>query len=852
MVRSPRVSSAFAQWTTASDDAVLSTTRRAIVTELQTAIQDHQFDSETLEDIILILQHECLCWQYKNDGNLLAGQDAGAFRNTLEPSRTNQLVVQLSSCLVRAIGPSSHYERELQSKALLSALALLHAQGVRSLQTTFHDNLRAELAARFQDLQGVPGQRAVFSMETVRKSQCGYYLCLGAEYAKHFSRAEPVVVSVVSSVVSLLIVGASITSTAMGTGPPNVQSTLKGLEKALKPFWISPNQLFKALCTLQELTRITIALHAYGEAMAHVDKMAHAKIQQCSDKLGVVIIDKILSILKSDQGFQNDVGPKSIYLEYFVAFANRGPNDLGRYYYQYGLLDCVSQLSGILSSEKFPLDLSSTLLKIIATSQEATYRWKCTEILMRDPDTRGTQLRTIPEAVAKGNSNMTLQAKSQLQAEVKVIYELLNEEDGIMLTPTASIAGPQDAAAEGKLSPSEWIESAQPTSTITSQAQKYSISLPQGPIFARVKYHKAGLSPDGSYAYFAGVKDLYVYRVPTGVSTSSNDIVLHRSTTKSEYREAVLSNLFLAVLKEGHADSLEVYKYGTRAQTYSLVDNTVTFEATSKEPRWRADCLAIHEARDRVWVAIGGRSSQCETISSTIKMYRIDTDGKNFSKQDAYFHRSRPNPFASDYIKAIQFAPDGRRLVCVTNNNRILVWLLSNNARPIQAPFQIAKNYMPEMNARGATSATLFQTVSLKPYVLCTTSPSRERSKNNGEWSFVSPVGAGPAKVPSQLDHNLWRLRRARAIIAGAASPDGSVIALLEETGKILLMPLEAPEGGGLSSLDPITLDVSLKSQRTASPTALRFCKVGGQLCLIAVDPAGTVIRVPFPNQTGG
>ncbi|MCJ1283639.1 hypothetical protein MMC26_002970 [Xylographa opegraphella] len=851
MVRSQKVSSSFALWTSAGNDAAVATTRKAVVADLQLAIQDHQFDSETLEDVILILQHECLCWKYKNDGKLPAGHDAGAFRQTLETSRTNQLVVQLSDCLVRAISPSSHYERELQSKALLSALALLHAQGVRALQATFHDDLRVRIADRFKDLQGVPGQKAVFSAETVRKIQSGYYLCLAAEYGKHFHKAEPIVVSVVSSVVSLLIVGASITSAAMGSGPPNVKSTLQSLESAFKPFWIPQNELFKALSTIQELTRITLALHAYGEAMVGVNKVAYEQVHQCCDKLAAMIIDKILSILNSHQGFQNDIGPKSVYLDYFVAFLNRGPNDLGRYFYQYGLLDCVSQLSGILNAKSLSADLVATLLKIIATSQEASYRWKCTEILMRDSNTRGTQLGKLPDAVARYNPAMTAQTKSKLREEVKVIYELLNEEDGIFLTPASSIAGPQDAAAEGKLSPSGWVESAQPTTTIKAHAQKSAILLPQGPVFARIKYHKAGLSPDGLYAYFTSAKDLYVYRLPSSTGARCNDIVLHLDTPKSEYREAVLSNSFLAVLHEGRTDLLEVYRYGSHAQTYSLIA-TETFEATSREPRWRADCIAIHEARDRVWIAIGGRSSQSQTISSTIRIYRVDIDGQNFAKHDAYFHRSRPNPFTSDYVKSIAFAPDGRRLVCVTNNNRILVWLLSNNARPIQPPFQIAKKYMPEMNARGATSAMLFQTVAANPYVLCTTSPSRERSKNNGEWSFVSAVGAGPALVPPQLDHHLWRLRKAKAILAGAASPDGSVIALLEESGNVLLMPLVAQDGGGLASLDPITLDSKLKSQKSASPTALRFCIRERRLCLLAVDPDGTVIKLLFQDAAGG
>ena len=505
----------------------------------------------------------------------------------------------------------------------------------------------------------------------------------------------------------------------------------------------------------------------------------------------------------------------------------------------------MSQLSGVLSSEKLSPDLSGTLLKIIARSQEASYRWKCMEILMRDPITRDTQLRRVPEAVAQRNPNMTKEAKSQLQAEIKVIYELLNEEDGVSLTPRSSVAGPQAVAVEGELSPSEWIENCQDSFTIEAPAIKSSISV-------RANCHKAGLSPDGAYAYFIAKKDFYLYRLLGITSTRSDDLVLHHGITKSEsgseYKEAALSNSFLAVLKESQTDSLEVYKYGWHPQTCSS-KAVEPFEATSNEARWRADCLAIYESRDRVWIAVGGRSSQSNTISSTIRMYTIDIDGKKISKHDAYFHRTRPNPFTLDHVKSIAFGMNGRRLSCVTNNNRILVWLLSNNARPIQSPFQIAKTYMPEMNAQGVTSASLFQTASLKPYILCTTSPSTERSRNDGEWSYVSPIGPGPIKVPPQLDHNLWRLGKAKAIIAGATSLDGTVIALLEETGRILLMSLVAEDGGGLSSQDPICLDKQLKSRKKVSPTALRFCEVDRRLCLVAVDPQGIVIRQYFQDS---
>ena len=75
-------------------------------------------------------------------------------------------------------------------------------------------------------------------------------------------------------------------------------------------------------------------------------------------------------------------------------------------------------------------------------------------------------------------------------------------------------------------------------------------------------------------------------------------------------------------------------------------------------------------------------------------MYRIDSNGQ-MTRHDADFNRSEPDWLASDFLKMISFGPHGRRLVCVTKRNRILVWLLSNNARPIEAPFAIVKDYSP-------------------------------------------------------------------------------------------------------------------------------------------------------------
>lgn len=181
--------------------------------DLQSAIQGHAYDSQTLEEIILILDHECLC--RKSEDGCLGRNITNLLQHRLETSHTDELIVQISACLVRSINPASHYICELQARALVSALALLHAQGVRALQAEFHESLRAQFNSRFQDLLGLPDGSDIFSVEIYRRVQCSYFLCLGAEYAKQFVQARPIVLTVLSRAVSLILVGISIATSVL-------------------------------------------------------------------------------------------------------------------------------------------------------------------------------------------------------------------------------------------------------------------------------------------------------------------------------------------------------------------------------------------------------------------------------------------------------------------------------------------------------------------------------------------------------------------------------------------------------------------------------------------------------------
>src|SRR5204863_6294337 len=93
-----------------------------------------------------------------------------------------------------------------------------------------------------------------------------------------------------------------------------------------------------------------------------------------------------------------------------------------------------------------------------------------------------------------------------------------------------------------------------------------------------------------------------------------------------------------------------------------------------------------------------------------------------------------------------------------------------------------------------------------KPYVLSTTWPSNQRWLNDGEWTFISPVGSEPAKVPPRLVQDICQLQKANAILAGAVSPRGNIIALLEITGTTYLLPLRSDAEGLACTATPIFL----------------------------------------------
>ena len=208
----------------------------------------------------------------------------------------------------------------------------------------------------------------------------------------------------------------------------------------------------------------------------------------------------------------------------------------------------------------------------------------------------------------------------------------------------------------------------------------------------RMECISAGLSPNCKAAFLLHRSRLMLYDVR---SLTNRVVVGHGAEIPSPHghmKEAILSDTFIAFIFDS---SLHVHEYAFPLRTRKVGKEHV-FEQEAGH-QWDPSCIAIHEDSDRAWVAVGGGIDSGEDIYGDIKVFHIDklTSNKTLLPQVARFRRSHLDPLAGGPIKGLSFSPDKRKLVCITNNNHILVWTLSNNSNPHGNPFKIEKFYHP-------------------------------------------------------------------------------------------------------------------------------------------------------------
>ena len=147
------------------------------------------------------------------------------------------------------------------------------------------------------------------------------------------------------------------------------------------------------------------------------------------------------------------------------------------------------------------------------------------------------------------------------------------------------------------------------------------------------------------------------------------------------------------------------------------------------------------------------------------------------------------------------------------------------------------------------TSATIYQSPSNRQYVLCTTAPSTERWRNEGEWSYIMLIPPNASPRHGNTVHNFEQLKTHRSLLAGCPSSQHHAFAVLEDSGRLSVLRLDKHDDGGIHSPDEDTeiLQHSLCKQDRPLTQCLRFDPSGS--FLYAVDAKGKIVVTEFAKQ---
>ncbi|KAL8644903.1 MAG: hypothetical protein Q9226_007536 [Calogaya cf. arnoldii] len=129
---------------------------------------------------------------------------------TVSTGTVVQITLYLSGQLLQWSDAESGMFRDLQLRALVAAFALLHHSGLTELTAEPHDQLRLNIAARFNDI--IDGRRASRTalQDRLRKADALYRIRLAAQYFSLIKRAQPLSDAVPIPILGLVLAGASI------------------------------------------------------------------------------------------------------------------------------------------------------------------------------------------------------------------------------------------------------------------------------------------------------------------------------------------------------------------------------------------------------------------------------------------------------------------------------------------------------------------------------------------------------------------------------------------------------------------------------------------------------------------
>ena len=119
------------------------------------------------------------------------------------------------------------------------------------------------------------------------------------------------------------------------------------------------------------------------------------------------LLDKLEDILaKEDESNPPKLGgqwPRTL------ATCQRGPPDLDRGWYFYGVLDCASQLTSLVDPKTLRKGLVDRIEQLLFESKTPEYRWKAVSVpLQLRTDTRGSDYSTLRLILVSDRSTLVL------------------------------------------------------------------------------------------------------------------------------------------------------------------------------------------------------------------------------------------------------------------------------------------------------------------------------------------------------------------------------------------------------------------------------------------------------------
>ncbi|KAL8951014.1 MAG: hypothetical protein Q9222_002990 [Ikaeria aurantiellina] len=781
-----------------------------------------------------------------------------------------EIATYLSTRLLQWSGPDSGKFREIQLRTLIGALALLHHSGLTELSSEPHNRLRSNIAGHFTDIV----DSSELTLEhRVRKANALYLIRLVSQYFSLIKNSQPLSDALPIPILGLVLAGASAASGQFA----GLRSVFEYADDIIGRI---PGRLGRHLNlpALQEFTRNAAVLFARSHAVEPNDRNP-SDVNRANQ-----VVELVQELLMAYS--QEIPSRKDNYGNWPRARTRRGPPSMNKWYFFYGLLDCAKQLAGYLEPGHFSNDLILVLGRLLRTSDFEEFRWKVLEIFVLYETTR-TNLQRWLDVLAP----VAVIDTTQIWSEVETIRSMLGglpsvgagdafgeqelfeayeqrppthrertnytmyEEAQWSSYPNTSEGTPlsystrrstlsshdvdairpyseADEARRGQASMGERasiyrsdMQSDHRLEHVASRPQYFEEVLeywPQSRVevnrvlppqsFFRRGYAHAGLSTDCTMAFFHTSTKVAVYRVTTGDRPRRHEglIMDPEYEKKSPIVDVVLSDAILAVSTRS---VLELHQIRSR----------VPQPWNKKEIRhgdWEPSGIAICERSMEVVIAVGHRlgtmQGYCE---GRIVLYRLGfAHGEsNVTEPMRVFALPR-----GDFPRYITFDGEATMLACITDvKNAIHIWNLQDES--------------PEDGAH-------------HPYMLCTTSASTDRYQVAGEWSFVSPVALTADQATPPAKHDFVELKAYRQLVTGAVSNIANKFAVMEKTGKILILDLNRHELGGICSRHskPEVLGVSLCELKTsrATTSCLRFDPSGTRL--FALDPEGKLITATF------